>query len=458
MRAIRIAIVLIASLLTAVPLRAQAEAPVEQKISVNLQAVPLRQAIDELFKSAGRQYTVGPEVQSIPISLSLREATFDLALRLLIRQAAVTQPGLAFTKDGETYRIRLTAPETPAATLQTVKLSLQFLDVVALEKRLPILPVPDGISKILPLPAANAFLVNGTEEAIQGLTQLFRLMDVPSRSLTIHIGVTGPGVGGRPLALGSMARTLNATEVVLEDETTALGEMARIRVQVRPVVQGDGTVLAHSEWDISVPVAGGSKGPIRLVKRLTTSARLQAGRGITVGEVELAPFGGRGTVRLWLRASILPEGPVSRAVTDAGEPLDGVVVLGDQPYISVYSLAGSLKGQFRRGSNTKYELRANPEGSSAGLKPDEMPQHSGPYRLMIGTRTISDRLVFGDADLESGLLEPDTTGEAWLPLEDLASALFARLEYDSARNRYRFRGGHELSTLRFPVPVKAGGN
>jgi hypothetical protein len=226
-------------------------------------------------------------------------------------------------------------------------------------------------------------------------------------------------------------------------------------VQVKPVVQGDGQVLTHSEWDLSVPVAGGPKGPIRLVKRLTTTARLQPNRGITVGEVDLAPFGGTGTVRLWLRAAVLQDTSAVRAATDAGEHIGHVEVLSGKPYLSAFGLADALNGRLRRRPRGGYEIAPGPDPNPGALPPADKPVDTGPFQLTIGGRTLSEQLVFGMTASEGGRLEPNPEGEPLIPLEDLASALSARLVYDSANDSYRFRGGHRLTTLRLAAPPKA---
>ena len=50
-----------------------------------------------------------------------------------------------------------------------------------------------------------------------------------------------------------------------------------------------------------VPIAGGAKGPIRLVKRLSTTTQMRPGEQVPVAEVDLSGWGGKGVLRLWIR-------------------------------------------------------------------------------------------------------------------------------------------------------------
>ena len=95
------------------PARAQG-ATDDRKVTLNLKDIPLRSAIDALFAGSGLQYSVDPTVQNVPVNLSIRDIGLQSALRLLIRQAAVAQPGLTFSKDGDIFvvKIRQAAPQS----------------------------------------------------------------------------------------------------------------------------------------------------------------------------------------------------------------------------------------------------------------------------------------------------------------------------------------------------------
>jgi hypothetical protein len=423
----------------------------EPTVSMQLRSVPFRSVIDSLFKSTGYQYALDPNVSNVPISVVMKDIGFEAALRQLISLAAVLQPGVYLEKKFGAYAIK--AREIPASDPEAVvaKFPVKFQNADDLIKQLERLGVTREVESVLSLPRENAVLIKGTRDEIVKLREIIELMDVPVQMLSIRIGVTGPGVGNRPFQLGSMARTLNGKEVVIDEQTTAGGEMARLRVQVRPIMQGDGEILTESDWDISIPVAGGPKGPLRLVKRLTTSARLQSGRALTIGEVDLAPFGGAGTVKLWLRGEIVSSSPVVRATTGYGEEIGLVRMLDGKPYLAAMELAASLGGQFRRSAAGGYELRPGLAKDAYQLLPAESPIHAGPYRFSREGRLLSSNLVW--ANDEPNNLRLDAGGSPMLPLEDIARVLSGRLKYDSATDRYLIQGGSRFGTLRFPAGV-----
>jgi type II secretory pathway component GspD/PulD (secretin) len=101
----------------AVPGPAHAQ-DVDKKVTLNLKDIPLKSAIDALFAGTGLQYSVDPNVQNVPVNLTIRDVGLQAALRLLIRQAATLQPGLTFSKDGDIYviKIRKEAPQSAAPT------------------------------------------------------------------------------------------------------------------------------------------------------------------------------------------------------------------------------------------------------------------------------------------------------------------------------------------------------
>lgn len=438
---------------TGVRAQQAAESRVEpRKISVRLQNVPFRDAIDMLFKSTGYQYSVDPDVSNNPVSLVVKDVDFDATLRLLVRQAAVLQPGVYLRKEDDIYRIGIRErPQTDAAQPVLEKIPIQFQNAEELVRQLDRVGATRDLDTIQALPADNSLLVRGTPQQLTQLKNVVRLLDNPTRMLSIRIGVTGPGVGGRPLQLASMTRTLNSREAVIDEQTTFGGEMARLRVQVRPLIQGDGGVLTESDWDLSLPIAGGPKGPIRLVKRLTTTARLRPGRSVTVGEVDLAPFGGNGTVRLWLRADLIQESSYVDLSTAAGESYSVVQVYSGKPYISALWLANTLGGQLRRTSGGQFEIRPGLPKDPERLVAAEQPKEPGPFRLTQGAQEISERLQFALTTVDQSRLVPDPGGDPLVPLEDLAHLLGGRVSYDSAADSYRIEGGRRISSLRFPA-------
>jgi len=452
----RIATVLCLIVPLVFPLGAHAQAmgqggKAASKISAQLKNVPFKAAIDTLFGSTGYQYEVEPGVTNAPITVMLNGVDFDEALRLLIKQAGAVQPEVYMQKNNGRYLIGVREKTLRAVEPQLEKISIQFHNAVELLKELEKSGLAREFDSLEALPRDNSLLARGTPQQLQQLKNAIQLLDIPARMLSIRIGVTGPGAGGRPLQLASMTRTVNGREVIIDEQTTSGGEVARLRVQVRPTLQGDGGVLTESDWDLSLPVAGGPKGPIRLVKRLTTTARLRSGRSITVGEVDLAPYGGNGTVRLWLRADVIRDSDTAEVSTEAGETFSSVLVHSGKPYVSALWLAGTLGGQLRRSVGGQYEIRAGLPQDSERLPKTEMPTEPGPFRLLQGARVVSEHLQFAVSLSDDLRLVPDAGGDPLVPLEDVARLLGGRLTYDSAADSYRIVGGRRLSALRFPA-------
>jgi len=428
---------------------APATSKTPSKFSAQLRNVPFKAALDTLFKSTGYRYYVETGVTNAPISLELKEVAFEEALRLLIKRAGEIQPEIYAQKQNGEYVIGVQSRAIPPEPQRVSRIPLEFQNAPDLVKQMERLGAIDGDVTVQASSIDNSILVKSTAEDFKKVVDVIALLDVPAQMLSVRVGVTGPGTGVRPFQLSSMTRTLNGKEVVIDEQTTSGGELARLRVQVRPVVQGDGGVLAESDWDLSIPVGGGPKGPIRLVKRLTTTARLRSGRSITVGEVDLAPFGGTGTVRLWLRADLISKSEWTPASTGAGEAISTVQVSNGKPYLSAYWLAQDLGGQLRRGAGGQFEIRAGLSEEFERLPKAEQPSQPGPFRLKQGALVISESLQFNEVSAEDRRLIPDVDGEPLIPLEDLARILGGRLQYDSAGDSYRIVGGSSLRALRF---------
>jgi hypothetical protein len=92
-----------------------AQQATERQVTVNLRDLPLRAAIDALFAGTGYQYSVNPDVQNVPVNLNVRDLGLQPALRLLLRQAAVAQPGLTVSKEGDLFVVKVRR-EAPAGT------------------------------------------------------------------------------------------------------------------------------------------------------------------------------------------------------------------------------------------------------------------------------------------------------------------------------------------------------
>jgi hypothetical protein len=113
--ALSLAVGAAAPMLAPSPVHAQ---EVEKKVTLNLKDVPLRDAIDALFRGTGLQFTVDPNVPNVPVTLNIRDVGLQQALRIIVRQSAVAVPGLVATHSGDIWEIRIRqAAPPPAADL-----------------------------------------------------------------------------------------------------------------------------------------------------------------------------------------------------------------------------------------------------------------------------------------------------------------------------------------------------
>jgi type II/III secretion system protein len=308
-------------LVGSIPAGWTAPAPAKTTVSLDLKETPLRQAINTLFESSGLQHAIYPDVPDQPITLTVHDMPFEEALRTLLRigttstfiqGAGVVRRELSYRKEGDVYLIGLRrddpAPQPvgepgqgSAAEVQSSKITLNYLRPGEAAEYLGKLQPLPGIVSIQPLERGNALIVRGEPSALTELNRLIELADMPPKPLTITVGVTGPGLNGVPLAIRSSAHTLVGDDLTIDEQSVLNGQPAHLKVTVTTQLLGDGPLQVASDWDLSVPVAGGPKGPIRLVKRLNTRTQLRPGEQTSVGEVDLSGWGGKGTLRLWIR-------------------------------------------------------------------------------------------------------------------------------------------------------------
>ena len=83
-------------------------------MTLDFHDIPLRSALDLLFKDRGLNFAVDPAVPNPPITIVINNQPFGSALRTLIRIASAQAPGLIFTEEGGLFRIKMRqAPPPP---------------------------------------------------------------------------------------------------------------------------------------------------------------------------------------------------------------------------------------------------------------------------------------------------------------------------------------------------------
>ena len=128
----------------------------QQRITLELKDVPIRSALETLFKGTGLNYVIDQNVTGMVSSLTLRDETFDRALRVLLKSAT---PPLTFRKDGEVYLIR-TKEEPPPEMTPSTPLENTYVEAPVTSE--------DIILEKIPLNFADAFDIKAMIEGGEG--------------------------------------------------------------------------------------------------------------------------------------------------------------------------------------------------------------------------------------------------------------------------------------------------
>ncbi len=142
-RALRIAACLL--VLVGVTVSAVAQEPTSgggPKVTLNLESASIADALKLLFRATGYNYTLDESVVQGYVTVSLKDVTFETALRTVLRAA---NPPLTYRVDGGVYIIspkvetyetggqELQQPEEPSQPqVRTEKITLQHLDSLAI--------------------------------------------------------------------------------------------------------------------------------------------------------------------------------------------------------------------------------------------------------------------------------------------------------------------------------------
>ncbi|MEJ5253213.1 MAG: hypothetical protein WHX60_15145, partial [Armatimonadota bacterium] len=139
-RALRIAACLVVLLGAAVSVVAQ-DSGGSPKVTLNLESASIADALKLLFRATGYNYTLDESVVQGYVTVSLKDVTFETALRTVLRAA---NPPLTYRVDGGVYIISpkvetydTTTVETPVEEpsqpqVRTEKITLQHLDSLAI--------------------------------------------------------------------------------------------------------------------------------------------------------------------------------------------------------------------------------------------------------------------------------------------------------------------------------------
>ena len=141
--------------------------------------------------------------------------------------------------------------------------------------------IPPGIERVVGVPADNSLLIQGTAEAIAEFRQIVRLLDVPQRQLRIRVSSGKLAADGQVLSGSALQLSDNGGNEVLN-------------VTLVPHLTGDGSIAVSVD---GVVISAGT------VRSLASRVRVLPGRAVSV----VALGAGSRQVRVWLRASVVPE-------------------------------------------------------------------------------------------------------------------------------------------------------
>jgi hypothetical protein len=289
----------------------------EKRVSLKVRDTPLRQVLEILFAGTGLQYAVDPAVPNPPITLDVADQSVTSAARLVVRLAGSFVPGLTIVREGNVLLIRISqeiaaSRATPGADgTSTWKLPLQYLTAERAVEHLR-QASPSGIEALYAVPDGNHVIARGSTGALDELKSILSVLDTPTPMGELRVGITAPGPSGRPIALESTALFLSGKELTIDDRARRPNGLDRMKVRARVIARQSGGYLVETDWDLSVAVAGGAKGPVELMKKLSTSSTSAPGETVTIAEVSTASWGGTGMVKLWVRVVPSLRGAVTR--------------------------------------------------------------------------------------------------------------------------------------------------
>jgi type II secretory pathway component HofQ len=82
----------------------------EAKVTIDLQAVPLREAVGKILAGSALQFLVHRNVPDVKVTLEVRSRTLEEALQALIRAVGEEVPGLTLGQDGDVFVLETRGP------------------------------------------------------------------------------------------------------------------------------------------------------------------------------------------------------------------------------------------------------------------------------------------------------------------------------------------------------------
>lgn len=233
-------------------------------VSLQLRETPLREALIRLFEGAKQPFSIAPDVPNVPVTLQLSGLPRNAAIRAVMRQASLAQPGLTYQVENGVHTVFMREPRPLAAVPAGRGMASQPGAIT-------------GIARVYGNQRDNSLLVQGTPESIRQLREMVQMLDVPRQRVQVRISAgtalaaEGETVAGAPLQLTDSSGQERLTAVLL------------------PRVNGDGSVEISIDGKLT---RGAVSHPLRTTVRLAPGAAKPI---FTLGT-------GARERRIWLRA------------------------------------------------------------------------------------------------------------------------------------------------------------
>jgi hypothetical protein len=301
----------------------------QRKVSVDLNNVPLREALDAVLRGAKVQYALPVTVPDVRVTLQLSDRPLIYALEQVLKAARGKSPALRIQieQDSDQPVVRVMEDEDGGENAEAI-VPIAFARASDLLRELMSLGIP--LFGANALDDANAIRLVGKQADLQRARDMIRLLDIrpkqialkievvhvdatekPGRSTLLALSATTPNnkptsttekIGGvvPPPASG---KSTSATSPAAS--STKADNSLRVTASFTPHVFGDGSIGLQSKVDLSIPLATARKGEtLRLEKVLDVYKRVKPGATTAIGGTTLSQYGLKGQVLIFVTATI----------------------------------------------------------------------------------------------------------------------------------------------------------
>ncbi len=348
-------------------------------VNINAKDVPLSEVLDMIFKDTGASYTLDPQVADLRVTMVLKDAPFDIALRTVVKAA-----GAVYRVSAGVYSIEpkpVSMPVLPGgpepAPGQGIGMNAPAMASIDLKYLTP----PDVAPILMRTPGImvtgtgpNRITIAGTPEAVESAKQLIASIDTESALLRIiNIKLVAKETGGpnpftSELNIGAVEGQQAHAEVTTRVRMGARPDAVipvTFAAQVTPVVKENGQICLSLWVDYR-------RGPDDNQSSTTTRC-LDPGKPAVVAGFEKSEVGDS----KWWRRAPLTTIDITATATLSGERVPPMPPAGPQPQPSKMGMPGMQPGQMP-GSEGPMPQPGQPGMRPPGGQPGAPAQPGGP--------------------------------------------------------------------------------